>query len=115
MVKQNDYRDIDCKTPFWRIRGKLGGPRLLVYSCVHGNEHVSSQVAYEMVEKFKKQPDLRGEITLLPAVNLPRFVLGTRANPLDNKNINNVSPTSRNERLTVSQELAPTPGHRRGS
>lgn len=70
------------------IRGSAGGPRLCVMAGIHVNEVSSIAAAMRLVELFKSRP-LRGEVSIMPVVNLPALPLRSQfVCPVDGRNIN---------------------------
>ena len=85
------------------IRGRAGGPKLLVTAGVHGAEYSSIETARRLTALAPD--DFSGELTVLPIVNLGAFWKHQPyVNPLDGKNINRVFPGDVNG--SASERLA---------
>jgi hypothetical protein len=67
------------------------GPRALVTAGIHGDEF-EGQIAVLKLASEIQSSDVRGCIVLLPAVNQPAALAGTRVSPLDDGNLNRLFP-----------------------
>ena len=89
--------------PCTLIRGRAGGPKLLVTAGVHGAEYSSIEAARRLAALAPD--DFTGELTVLPVVN-PGAFWGHQpyVNPQDGKNINRAFPGNANG--SASERLA---------
>ncbi|MEM6683926.1 MAG: succinylglutamate desuccinylase/aspartoacylase family protein [Pseudomonadota bacterium] len=70
----------DWLVPVVIIRGKTDGPKFLVTAAVHGDELNGIGVAHKLIDQIT--PDtLAGTLTVLPSVNIPGILAGTRNLP----------------------------------
>ena len=70
------------------VRGASPGPRLCVMAGVHVNEVSSIAAAMQLVDVFRAMP-LKGEVSIMPVVNLPALPLRSQhVCPVDQRNIN---------------------------
>lgn len=67
------------------------GPQILLSAGSHGDEY-EGQVALTRLIQTLEPKQIRGRIIILPALNLPAAVAGTRVSPLDSGNLNRVFP-----------------------
>src|SRR5512135_2579516 len=65
------------------------GPTLLLTGAVHGDEY-EGPVALARLARTLTPESIRGRIVILPALNLPALVAGTRLSPVDGLNLNRV-------------------------
>jgi uncharacterized protein len=76
------------------VLGAQGGARLCVMAGVHVNEVSSIAAAMRLVEHFRALP-LRGDVSIMPVVNLPALPLRSQyVCPVDQLNINFSFPGS---------------------
>lgn len=74
------------------IQGKSAGPRLLLTSCIHGDEYNGA----EIIRRIMRHPalsKLAGTIIAIPIVNRPAFVTRSRYMP-DRRDLNRLFPGS---------------------
>ena len=67
------------------------GPTLLLTGGVHGDEY-EGQIAISRLAQTLKLEELSGRLILIPAVNLPAALNGTRLSPLDGRDLNRCFP-----------------------
>jgi predicted deacylase len=67
------------------------GPHVLLSAGTHGDEY-EGQIALTRLIQSLEPEQIRGRILVLPALNLPAAVAGTRVSPLDGGNLNRVFP-----------------------
>lgn len=67
------------------------GPQVLLTGGTHGDEY-EGQVALTRLIQSLDPEQVRGRVIILPALNLPAAVAGTRVSPLDEGNLNRVFP-----------------------
>ncbi len=67
------------------------GPQILLSAGSHGDEY-EGQIALTRLIQTLESEQIRGRIIILPALNLPAALAGTRVSPLDNGNLNRVFP-----------------------
>jgi predicted deacylase len=70
------------------------GPTVLLMGGVHGNEYEGQIALTRLLAKVELE-QLNGRLIVMPAVNLPAVLAGTRSSPLDGGNLNrSFSPTA---------------------
>lgn len=79
--------------PIWVI-GNGAGPTVFFSGGVHGDEY-EGPVALMKVARRLDPSAVSGRIIIIPCVNTPAMVAGTRLSPLDNLNLNRVFPGDR--------------------
>ncbi|WP_027521998.1 succinylglutamate desuccinylase/aspartoacylase family protein [Bradyrhizobium sp. Ec3.3] len=67
------------------------GPRILLMAGNHGDEFEGQIILTRLARQLDFR-HVRGRLLLLPAVNLPAALAGTRTSPLDNGNLNRSFP-----------------------
>jgi len=70
----------DWLVPVVVIRGKADGPKFLITAAVHGDELNGVGVAHTLIDQITPD-DLAGTLTILPSVNVPGILAGTRNLP----------------------------------
>jgi N-alpha-acetyl-L-2,4-diaminobutyrate deacetylase len=75
------------------------GPTILVTGGVHGDEY-EGPVTLSKLSRRLKPGMVRGRIVLVPALNLPAALAGTRLSPVDGLNLNRVFPGDPNGPIT---------------
>jgi predicted deacylase len=90
------------ETPIVSIRNG-DGPRVLCLAGVHGDEPDGQLVASELARSVD-QDQIRGQLIILPAANMPAAVAGSRKSPLDGGDLNRSFPGDPNG--TPTQRLA---------
>lgn len=61
-----------------RFAGPEPGPHVLITGGVHGDEFEPMAGIRRLIDLFRKEPPLRGSVTLVPVVNEPAFRRGSR-------------------------------------
>ena len=79
------------------------GPTLLLTGGVHGDEY-EGQIAISRLAQTLDLTSLKGRLILLPAVNMPAALHGTRLSPIDGRDMNRCFPG--NPKGTFSEMLA---------
>jgi hypothetical protein len=88
------------------------GPTVLLTGGVHGDEY-EGPIALARLIRELDLAKLTGRLIVVPAVNYPAFVAGTRTSPIDDINLNRTFPGKRNGTATemiahyVTTELLP--------
>lgn len=77
-------------TPACVVRNGAG-PTLLLMAGNHGDEY-EGQIALCKLVRALEPSEVRGRVIILPAVNLPAALAGTRVSPLDDRNLNRSFP-----------------------
>jgi len=78
--------------PYVTINGAQDGPRTTITAGIHGCEYVSIRAAVRLAREIDPA-ELRGQILVVPIVNLPSYWERTAFfNPYDGKNLNRVFP-----------------------
>jgi predicted deacylase len=67
------------------------GPTLLLTGGVHGDEY-EGQIAVSRLAHTLKPEEISGRLILIPAVNIPAAVNGTRLSPIDGRDLNRCFP-----------------------
>lgn len=79
------------------------GPRILCLGGVHGDEF-EGQIAWTKLAQRLQAKDICGHILIIPAMNVPAALVGTRVSPLDGVNLNRCFPG--NPRGTPTERIA---------
>jgi N-alpha-acetyl-L-2,4-diaminobutyrate deacetylase len=79
------------------------GPTLLLTGGVHGDEY-EGQIAISRLAQTLDLATLQGRLILIPAVNMPAALNGTRLSPIDGRDMNRCFPG--NPKGTFSEMLA---------
>ena len=79
------------------------GPTLLLTGGVHGDEY-EGQIAISRLAQTLKAEQIQGRLILIPAVNIPAALNGTRLSPIDGRDLNRCFPG--NPKGTFSDMLA---------
>lgn len=88
------------------------GPTVLLTGGVHGDEYEGPIVLTRLVREIDLEK-VKGRIIVLPTLNHPAFVAGTRTSPIDQVNLNRTFPGKRDGTVTemiahyVTTELLP--------
>jgi hypothetical protein len=90
----------DWLVPVVVIRGQADGPKLLLTAAVHGDELNGIAVTHRLIDDLDPAT-LSGTVTLVPGVNVPGMLAGTRNYPFVNgtgngTNLNREMPGARN-------------------
>jgi N-alpha-acetyl-L-2,4-diaminobutyrate deacetylase len=89
------------------------GPTILITGGVHGDEY-EGPITLSKLARWLTPEMVQGRVVLVPALNLPAALAGTRLSPIDGLNLNRVFPGDPNGPLTsmiahyVSTVLIPT-------
>jgi ectoine utilization protein EutE len=75
------------------------GPTLLMTGAVHGDEYEGPMALAKLGRSLQPEA-VQGRLILLPALNLPALMAGTRLSPVDGLNLNRVFPGEANGSLT---------------
>ncbi|RLF56901.1 MAG: hypothetical protein DRN27_08845 [Thermoplasmata archaeon] len=111
-IKKRYRGDIYCteledgspvKIPYYIIRGLTKKPTLLINAAIHGEELNGIEVVNRIFEKIDPAA-LHGTIIGVPVVNALAFRARSRADPIDNKNLNRVFPGKKYG--TVTERIA---------
>lgn len=86
-----DIKDRIVKIPVAEIYGHDTGPKLLITAGMDGDENSGIEAAYKIIEKLK-DGRFRGQIIVIPIVNIPGFEANRSFNPLDSKFPKDVYP-----------------------
>jgi predicted deacylase len=78
-------------------RGK--GPTVLITGGVHGDEY-EGPIALSKLARRLTPTMAKGRVVLVPALNLPAVLAGTRLSPMDGLNLNRVFPGEPNGSIT---------------
>ncbi|SAL65204.1 succinylglutamate desuccinylase/aspartoacylase [Caballeronia cordobensis] len=88
------------------------GPTVLLTGGNHGDEY-EGPVALMKLMQHMPSMTIRGRLIVIPALNFPAFINGTRTSPIDRGNLNRLFPGARNGQPTemiahyVETELLP--------
>lgn len=75
------------------VRGQAGdGPTLGLSAGLHGDEHVSTEILYRLLEQLDAK-QLKGRLLIVPVANPLAYEAITRHTPLDMQNLNRVFPS----------------------
>ncbi|MSP50712.1 MAG: deacylase [Alphaproteobacteria bacterium] len=79
------------------------GPSSLLMAGNHGDEY-EGQVALTRLIRDLEADDIKGRIIVVPAINLPAAMAGTRISPIDDRNLNRCFPGNPNG--TPTEQIA---------
>lgn len=88
------------------------GPTVLLTGANHGDEYEGSVAIMHLMRELKLD-QLQGRLILIPALNFPAYLNGTRTSPLDKGNLNRLFPGDANGSPTqmiahyIESELMP--------
>jgi predicted deacylase len=88
------------------------GPTALLFGGNHGDEY-EGPVTLLKIARTLQPEQVRGRVIIMPALNLPAVLAGTRLSPLDGRNMNRAFPGRRDDTVTgliahyVAQVLIP--------
>lgn len=71
------------------------GPTVLLTGANHGDEYEGPLVLMQLMRELKLD-QLNGRLIIIPALNMPAYLAGTRLSPIDQVNLNRVFPGGRN-------------------
>ncbi len=110
-VDRSPYFQI--KIPICHIRNG-DGPRVLLMAGNHGDEYEGELTLLKLIRALEPD-DMRGTVTILPAVNQPAVMAGRRRSPFDDGNLNRAFPGDPNgtptERIAHFIETDLVPRH----
>ena len=75
------------------------GPTLLALAGNHGDEY-EGQVALMKLARSLQPDHVSGRVIIIPALNLPAVLAGTRLSPIDGVNLNRAFPGKYNDSVT---------------
>src|SRR6516164_5757690 len=75
------------------------GPTVLITGGVHGDEYEGPIVLSKLARRLTPTM-VKGRVVLVPALNLPAVLAGTRLSPMDGLNLNRVFPGEPNGSIT---------------
>jgi uncharacterized protein len=67
------------------------GPRILLTAGNHGDEYEGQVVLTRLIQRLRAE-DIRGKLIVIPSLNTPAAIAGTRVSPLDDGNLNRAFP-----------------------
>ena len=76
--------------PIWVVKNG-DGPTVLFTSGIHGDEYEGPVALGRVVQRLEPEA-IAGTVIIIPCVNVPAFLNGTRLSPLDNLNLNRIFP-----------------------
>lgn len=79
------------------------GPTVLLTGGNHGDEFEGPLALMKLLQALPNQ-SIRGRLIVIPALNFPAFLKGTRTSPIDGCNLNRIFPGKRNG--SVSEMIA---------
>lgn len=79
------------------------GPVALLTGANHGDEYEGPIALHDLALTLEAQ-DINGTVIIVPALNYPAFVAGTRTSPIDKANMNRIFPGKPDG--TVSEKIA---------
>lgn len=88
------------------------GPTVLLTGGNHGDEYEGPVALMKMLQRLPSMT-IRGRLIVIPGLNFPAFINGTRTSPIDRGNLNRLFPGARNGQPTemiahyVETELLP--------
>jgi predicted deacylase len=92
----------NLRIPIFVIRNGAG-PTTLLLGGSHGDEYEGPVTLSKLIHATSSE-EVRGTLIILPAINLPAVMAGTRLSPLDGCNLNREFPGKRHG--TVTQRIA---------
>ncbi|MGI9500321.1 MAG: deacylase, partial [Geminicoccaceae bacterium] len=90
------------KIPICHIRNGEG-PKVLLMAGNHGDEYEGELTLLKLIQRLEPE-NMRGTITILPAVNLPAVMAARRRSPFDDGNLNRAFPG--NPKGTPTERIA---------
>jgi predicted deacylase len=73
------------------VIGNGDGPTVLMTAGNHGDEYEGQVVVSDLIRSIEAA-DVQGRLILMPALNLPAAMAGTRTSPIDDANLNRCFP-----------------------
>lgn len=80
------------QVPIYVFTGEEHGPTALLISGVHGDEYEGQIVLRKMIADMDSDYIKAGRIIIIPSLNMPACLAGTRTSPLDGLDLNRVCP-----------------------
>ena len=77
-----------------------GGPTMFLSGGVHGDEYEGPVTLMNLVRELEPER-IQGRIIIIPCLNLPAVLAGTRCSPVDGLNMNRVFPGQRGDTITA--------------
>jgi predicted deacylase len=71
------------------------GPQILITAGTHGDEYEGQVVLTRLLQQMRAE-DMRGRLIVIPSLNTPAAMAGTRTSPLDEGNLNRAFPGNPN-------------------
>lgn len=91
-VPHSSDRDAYGHVPIPLMVARRGdGPTVLLTGANHGDEY-EGPVALMRLMRSLRMDELRGRLIIVPALNMPAYLNGTRTSPLDGGNLNRLFP-----------------------
>jgi uncharacterized protein len=87
-VTRSAYGVIPVPVAVWR---NGDGPAILLTAGTHGDEYEGQVVLTRLVQQFEAK-DMRGLLIVIPSLNTPAAIAGTRVSPEDDGNLNRAFP-----------------------
>lgn len=75
------------------------GPTVLLTGGIHGDEYEGPIALAKLARKLRLE-DITGRILIVPSLNHPAYLAGTRVSPIDGVNLNRTFPGKRNGTIT---------------
>ena len=83
---------VEVRVPVHEVIGGAGdGPTLGLSACIHGDEQVSTEILYRLLQRLEPG-NLKGRLLVVPVANPLAYEAVTRHTPLDMQNLNRVFP-----------------------
>ena len=79
--------------------GAGSGPTVLLTGGNHGDEYEGPVALMKLLQRLPSMT-IRGRLIIIPGLNFPAFINGTRTSPIDRGNLNRVFPGARNGQPT---------------
>jgi hypothetical protein len=89
--------------PLVIVRGAQAGPKVVIAAAQHGDEGYAVLGALRLIEQTDVN-QLRGDLWILPCLNVDGYISGQRNSPFDQQDMNRVHPGSETGNLT--QQIA---------
>lgn len=86
-----DESTLRHRVPVYRF-GSGDSPRILVTAGLHGSEATGQYAAFRLIETLAADPEIAGEITILPRCNPSAFRRMERTSPFDDLDMNRIFP-----------------------
>lgn len=75
------------------------GPTVLLTGGNHGDEYEGPVALMKLIRRLPSM-SIKGRLIVVPALNFPAFINGSRTSPIDRGNLNRVFPGARNGHIT---------------